>query len=302
MNHKMTDGLLSILLCPQCGGSLTVNDNNVDCYFCRLNYPYSNLGSLDLRLQKPKIYKYVFNLGSTLLPESGFTFDVLKENDSPQVDYSDFDVPHHLSSKILSYFPRGKSGDLMLDLGCGTTIHKKVCEHAGFEYVGVDYSSEEAPILGDAHSLPFRDASFDFILSMAVLEHIRFPFVMMKEVYRVLKPNSVFIGSVAFLEPFHQHSFYHHTHLGIFNSLREGGFHIDLICPDDKWSVLIAQADMGLFPKMPRIFSRSIVMPIFFLHKIWWWLASFFSNKATEQSRVINTTGAFTFVARKIVL
>jgi SAM-dependent methyltransferase len=187
----------------------------------------------------------------------------------------------------------------MLDLGCGNMVHQEVCEYAGFEHVGLDYESEEASILGDAHSLPFKDESFEFILSMKVLEHIRFPFVMMKEAYRVLEPNGIFIGTVAFLESFHLNSFYHHTHLGTYNSLQEGGFRIERICPSDKWSVLVALAKMSLFPEMPSLFSKLIVMPIQIIHKIWWRIGGIFSYKASEGKRIKNTTGEFTFIARK---
>jgi SAM-dependent methyltransferase len=187
----------------------------------------------------------------------------------------------------------------MLDLGCGNTVHRAACEHAGFEYVGLDYDSAAAPILGDAHALPFRSESFEFVLSVAVLEHLRFPFVMMREVYRVLQPRGVFIGTVAFLEPFHGDSFYHHTHLGTYNSLREGGFRIQHICPSDTWSVLTAQANMGLFPRMPHLLSRSLVMPVQMMHRIWWRLGSLVSAKSSEKARITSTTGSFTFIAHK---
>jgi SAM-dependent methyltransferase len=227
-------------------------------------------------------------------------FDELPTNSAPEVDYTNVDVPHHLSKELLSHFPKARSeNSWMLDLGCGNAVHRNVCEHAGFKYVGLDYDCADAPLLGDAHSLPFKNQSFEFILSIAVLEHIRFPFVMMKEAYRVLKPGGVFIGTVAFLEPFHQDSFYHHTHLGTYNSLQEGGFKIVHICPSNQWSALAAQATMGLFPRLPRLLCLSIVMPVQAIHKLWWKIGGVLLKKDVERTRLLTTTGAFTFIARK---
>lgn len=302
MSYKISDSVWNVLVCPNCGESLHNLKQCITCSRCQSHYEYSNLGALDLRLQQQKKIQYEVKLGTSLLPKSGFDFSILPKNSTPEVNFSNFDVPRHLSKEMMSYFPKAKTDNsLMLDLGCGSTSHRKVCEHAGFEYVGLDYEHSKAPILADAHSLPFKDESFEFILSIAVLEHIRFPFVMMKEAYRVLKPNGIFIGTVAFLEPFHGDSFYHHTHLGTYNSLQEGGFKIEYICPSNKWSVLIAQASMGLFPKMPRLFSKLLVMPLQIIHKIWWRIGGLISNKYSEETRITNTTGAFTFIARREV-
>lgn len=302
MQSKISDNLRNILVCPHCRASLHSSNQGMTCDGCQSHYRYTKSGAIDLRLQQPEIYQYDFTLGTPLLPESKFDFDLLQKNSNPEVDFSNSKIPYHLSKEIMSYFPRAKTYDsLMLDLGCGNMVHKEVSEHAGFEHIGLDYESEDASILGDAHSLPFKDDAFEFILSIAVLEHIRFPFVAMKEAYRVLKPNGIFIGTVAFLEPFHGNSFYHHTHLGTYNSLQEGGFRIKNICPSNKWSVLMAQASMGLFPKMPCFFSKAIVMPIQMLHKIWWRIGGIISKRASvsEETRVRNTTGAFTFIVQK---
>ncbi|CCK81825.1 class I SAM-dependent methyltransferase [Desulfobacula toluolica] len=299
MNSKISDTVWDILVCPYCGATLEKADQNIMCIHCHSDYKSTESGALDFRLQKKKEYPCKFTLGTPLLPEQGFKFNVLQKNNNPQVDFSDINVPFHLTKELISYFPRAKTDNsLMLDLGCGSTIHREVSEYAGFEYLGLDYESKECQLLGDAHSLPFKDDSFEFILSIAVLEHIRFPFVMMKEAYRVLKPNGIFIGTVAFLEPFHGDSFYHHTHLGTYNSLQAGGFKIEKLCPSAEWSVLTAQANT-LFPKMPRFLTNSILMPVNIFHKIWWRIGSFFSKKALEETRIQNTTGAFTFIARK---
>lgn len=302
MNSKISDRLRGILICPYCGESLHPSDPALLCRRCQACYPMVTSGALDLRLRQQKAYPYHFTLGVPLLPERGIECRVLSERPNPEVDFHNLDVPTHLSREIMSYFPKAKTeNSLMLDLGCGDTIHREVCEHAGFEYVGLDYTCEAASVLGDAHALPFKDASFEFILSIAVLEHIRFPFVMMKEAYRVLEPNGLFIGTVAFLEPFHGDSVYHHTHLGTYNSLREGGFIVETICPSDKWSVLLALARMVFFPKMPGPISKTVVMPLQLLHRMWWKMAGLVSSKASEDRRITSTTGAFTFIARRDV-
>ena len=300
MAHQLSNNIWNILVCPNCGKAIEKTCDGCACKNCQSQYVYTDSGSLDLRLQRPKKFQYVFELGDSLLPESKFDFRVLPVNPAPAVNFCDFDVPFHLSREMISYFPKAKSNDsLMLDLGCGDIIHRELCEQTRFEYVGLDYTSKKAPIVGDAHSLPFRDKSFEFILSVAVLEHIRFPFVVMKEAHRVLKPGGKFIGTVAFLEPFHGDSFYHHTHLGTYNSLKEGGFEIEYITPNDKWSVLIAQAGMALFPKMPSVLSKALVMPLQLFHKFWWGLCSKFTDKASEDKRILITTGSFVFIARR---
>lgn len=300
MQSPLSTNIRNILQCPQCGVSLICNSIGCRCSGCNEEYISTDSGLLDLRLKNKKCYQYDFILGDSLFPETELEFQPLAMNSQSEVDFSGINVPVHLSKEILSYFPKAKNNNsLMLDIGCGRTLHREVCEHAGFEYVGLDYNSSKAPVLGDAHSLPFMNQSFDFVLSLNVIEHIRFPFVMMREAHRVLKPNGVFIGTVAFLEPFHVESFYHHTHLGVYNSLKEGGFEIEIIAPSENWTVLIAQAKLALFPKMPIFLSKALVIPLHSLHKLWWRIGNMFNNKATENMRLVLTTGIFSFVARR---
>jgi SAM-dependent methyltransferase len=299
---NISQRIWDILACPSCGGSLSPADHGAKCPDCGETYTCSDEGQLDLRLRQRKVIELEFELGTPLLPEKGFDFAILETNSFPEVDFTGIRVPRHLTPELLSYFPRAKRSDsLGLDLGCGSTIHREVCQHAGFEYVGLDYDSPAAPILGDAHALPFKDSSFEFVLSIAVLEHIRYPFVVMKETCRVLESGGWLVGTVAASEPFHDSSYYHHTHLGTFNSLQSAGFDIKHVAPNPRWSVLAAHSAGSLFPRLPRTISKGLVLPIDVLHRIWWKLAYFAtrSEKAGENSRVLLTTGSFSFVARK---
>src|SRR5688572_25293351 len=190
MTYPLSSNVWNVLICSYCGHALEKINSGVECPDCNLKYQYTNSGALDLRLKRSKKYYLELDLETSLLPDNGFQFEPLAINTEQEVDFSNMSVPQHLTKEMLSYFPKAKSSDsLMLDLGCGGAIHKGVCGYAGFEWVGLDYDSPEALILGDAHSLPFKSDTFEFILSVAVLEHIRFPFVMMSEAYRVLEPH-----------------------------------------------------------------------------------------------------------------
>jgi SAM-dependent methyltransferase len=253
-----------------------------------------------MRLKKPKSVTVEFCLEPEPQTDPQITNYPLLENPHPDVDFSKVKIPSHLSKEIMSYFPRAKSDNsLALDLGCGSAIHREALEYCGFEYIGLDNGNPKAPLQGDAHALPFADESIEFILSIAVLEHIQYPFLMMKETFRVLKPGGAFIGTVAFLEPFHLNSYYHHSHLGTYNSLNCTGFKIEQIAPNENWTGIIAMAGMGLFPGMPKRISRLLVQPVNLFHKAWWSIGSALRPKANRRSHARDITGSFTFLARK---
>ena len=216
----------------------------------------------------------------------------------PAVDFSGLAVPNHLSAALLSHFPKASTaGAHALDLGCGTALHRAVCERAGFSYVGMDFDNPGAPLLADAHALPFRSGMFEFILSIAVLEHIRYPAVMLGEAFRVLQPGGRFIGSVSFLEPFHEVSYQHHSHVAVWSALRQAGFAVENVAPT--WDALSAQTQMALLPGWPAVGIRLATAPLRLLHRAWWGLLNRRRAGWGELRRRQVTAGAFTFLARR---
>lgn len=290
---------LEALVCPGCGRRLVISPLGAECPTCEYHYGYTTVDQLDLRLRQPKQHTLAVKIPVEPPTPKGVKLGTFEQSPRPQVDFGQTTTPWHINSAILSHFPRASSPEsLALDLGCGDGANRPACEAAGFTYVGSDIRSAGASVLADAHALPFADETFEFVISIAVLEHLHNPLVAMREVHRTMKPSAVFIGSVAFLEPFHDESFYHHSHLGVYNSLTQAGFHVTHIGTWPRWSALVAQSK-ALFPRMPSFLSRSLIAPLYLIHRGWWRVGGLFSAKSSEVTRLLKTAGSFVFVCHK---
>jgi SAM-dependent methyltransferase len=79
----------------------------------------------------------------------------------------------------------------------------------------MDY--ENVDIVADIMHLPFCDSTVNAVMSLAVLEHVKEPSVVLKEIYRVLKPGGLVLSVVPFMQPFHAspHDYQRYTLTGI---------------------------------------------------------------------------------------
>ncbi len=73
-------------------------------------------------------------------------------------------------------------------------------------------------LVADAHDLHMvKNNSVDFVTSVSVLEHVKYPQIVVKEMHRILKPGGIIYINVPFLFPFHADpsDFYRFTFKGI---------------------------------------------------------------------------------------
>ena len=98
--------------------------------------------------------------------------------------------------RITTFWARGASR--ILDAGCGSSVIIQSLNNA----IGMDVNFDKLrflsrrgiPLLrGSSFELPFKDGSFDCVISSQVIEHIRYDEVLFAEMWRVLKPGGILV-------------------------------------------------------------------------------------------------------------
>jgi SAM-dependent methyltransferase len=94
---------------------------------------------------------------------------------------------------------------------------------------GIDIVPDNNPdIVADLHSIPLLDEVVDTIVSIAVLEHTRYPWIVAQEFYRILRPGGYGVIAVPFLQPQHAcpNDFVRFTENGLIELMNHSGFEV----------------------------------------------------------------------------
>lgn len=239
------------LRCPDCSGELVLSAVTLGCRACE--FERLVLDQIDLRPINPHLAEFSVSRTPRAQPASCLASIETKR---PKITYRGPPAQRDSSELMSAISEYLNKGGKVLDLGCGPRDQAIPIEFLSYKYIGVDYTSESADLLADAHSIPFRTATFDCVLSYAVLEHLHNPFVAIREIERVLKPGGVFVGTVSQGEPFHA-SYFHHTAWGVI-SLVTSATSMSIRRLWDSGDTLHSLARMGRYPKIIKIGLKSI--------------------------------------------
>lgn len=272
-NGKLPDWVYGILACPWCKKELTSNSSKrLACDDCEIEFPDGPSGQPDLRLSGllQTSLPSVYDPSITEIPEELWQIPSeikarIKEAEQ-LVGRPEMDLLAWLIDSV-------RPGSVVLDLGAMSNRDKKLIESRGAKYLAVEIDADDAMILGDAHAIPLLDNSVDVLICMSVFEHLKNPFLAAREIRRVLKPKSRFIGMVGFLEPVHglpHGSFFHHSYLGIYSLLQMSGLEVNYMAVSSRWQA-IRPISRSMLVGLPRRMTYSIIWPLTVFQNILWW-------------------------------
>lgn len=165
----------------------------------------------------------------------------------------------------------------LLDIGCGEKPYLDIFSPHTISYTGIDiphslHKKDAVDIFANAHQLPFKKDTFDTVLCLEILEHVKQPLEVLKEINRVLKPGCVLILSAPQNYWLHKDpkDFYRFTQQGLIELAKEqtgftinyihslGGtreFLIDFVC-----KYILIKLNMGILSKIiPTTLKKLIV-------------------------------------------
>ena len=119
----------------------------------------------------------------------------------------------------------------VLDIGCGSMpyspLFSTATHYQGLEIYGACGAHLPTNIsFYDGLNIPFSNNSYDAVLCSQVLEHASEPSILLKEIFRTLKPQGVLILTIPFFWPEHEqpHDYRRFTRYGLQKTLEKAGF------------------------------------------------------------------------------
>jgi len=156
-----------------------------------------------------------------------------------------------------------------LDIGCGAKQYEKLFTKTS-EYIGIEIETdlqkkrEIADYFYDGKKIPFKDESFDSILSFQVLEHIFEPQDFLSEAKRVLKPGGHMLVTVPFMWDEHEkpYDYGRYTSFGLKHLFNKNSFEVINFEKSTPGIECIFQLLICYIEK--KIFTKSIFVNYFF--------------------------------------
>jgi len=167
-------------------------------------------------------------------------------------------------------------GSVVLDAGAGECRYAALFSHCA--YISVDFAKgdpqwdyKRLSVVGNLLFLPIKNNSVNVVICTQTLEHVNEPAILLKEIFRVMRPGAQLYLTAPLGWPIHQppYDFFRFTYYGLEHILRKSGFNIESIQPQGGYFLYLASCLQHmhrlLFPFGRPFFKRLLLSPLQFL-------------------------------------
>jgi len=152
------------------------------------------------------------------------------------------------------FLEKHATNERVLDLGSGGSSYGRFFPNR----ICVDIDPARKPdIVADAQNLPFADGEFSFVLCTEMLEHVKNPFAVEREIHRVTSSGGTLILSTRFVYPLHDtpHDYWRFTKYGLSELFKE-------------WTIIEIVPETRNFSTIAALLQRMSFQSIFRFNKI----------------------------------
>ena len=168
--------LFDLLACPTCKSALRREPDSLMCEQCRRCYP-------------------IIDGTPVLLPDGSVPATSYQDDLDVRTGYDPW-----IHRIVLQSLPQRS---IVLDIGAGNMALDLA------NVIRMDVTlTPYVDVVGDAHALPFLPQTFDFIFSLAVIEHLRNPYLAAQEAYTALRSGGYVYGECNFVYPYHGYPYH----------------------------------------------------------------------------------------------
>lgn len=136
--------------------------------------------------------------------------------------------------RFMDYFESLSGGENVLDYGSGDRPYESLFRKKFEKYIAADYEvtnlkhGRKPDIYITDAGLDLPESSVDCILLTEVLEHLYEPKIVLQDLYRVLKPGGLILGTVPFAVQEHEqpYDFHRYTYFGLEKMFLDAGYKI----------------------------------------------------------------------------